>query len=56
MQFPGKLTNQTSQNDEEHNFGPNFVPFDQFGPQNSFLWILPLLVARHCLKLSSYAI
>ena len=27
MQFPGKLTNQTSENGKEPNFGPNFSPF-----------------------------
>ena len=38
------------------NFGPNL---DSFGPNLSlpvFLWILPLLVARNCCKLSSKAI
>ena len=29
MQFPGKLTNQTSKNDKKPNFGPDF---GQYGP------------------------
>ena len=45
MQFLGKLINQTWKNDKKPNFGPPF-----------FLWVLSLLVVRHCSKLSFYAI
>ena len=27
MQFQGKITNQTSENDKKPSFGPDFVPF-----------------------------
>ena len=37
----------------ENNKKPNFVP--DFGHKN-FSWVLPLLAARYCSKLSSYAI
>ena len=37
MQFTGKLMNQTWENDEKPNFGPDFGPFDpNLGPQNFF--------------------
>ena len=53
--------NQTWENDEKPNFEPTFGPFGQTSsplPPSppSFLWILCLLVARHCSKLSFYAI
>ena len=41
---------QPWENGKNSNFGPNLVP------QNFFSWVLPLLVVRHCSKLSSYAI
>ena len=45
LQYQGKLMMQPWKNDKNTHFGPNF-----------FSWILPLLVVRHCSKLSSYAI
>ena len=45
--------NQTWENGEKSNFGPDFGLFGHnFGPQ-IFLQVLPLLVVRHCSKLSS---
>ena len=39
------------------NFGPNYGLFDlNLGIQKLFLQVLPLLVVRHCYKLSSYVI
>ena len=48
--------NQTWENGKKTpSFGPNFVPFDpNFGPQIFFSWILLLLDAIHCCKLSLY--
>ena len=47
MQFPEKLTSQTSGNAEKPNFGSDFGPVGpNLGPKY-FLWILPLIVARH---------
>ena len=55
MQFPGKIMNQTWENGKRSNFlilSPNLGLhfFLLFSP------VLPLLVVRHCTKLSSYAI
>ena len=37
--------------------GPDFVQFDpNVGPKFFFSFILPMLVLRHCYKLSLYAI
>ena len=52
-----RKTNQTSTNGEKPRFGPDF---GWFGPNLSqtffyFFFILPLLVARHCSKLSPYS-
>ena len=56
MQFPGKLTNQTSENGQKPDFGPNFDPFgSNLGPKKFLSLILPL-VARNCSRLSFYAI
>ena len=55
MQLARKITNQTSENGEKPNFGVDFGSFGlNLGPQ-VFVYILPLLVARPCPKLSSYA-
>ena len=56
MQFKGKLMNQTSENGEKSNFGPNFGSFGPNFAPKFFPWILPLLDVRHCCKLSLYAI
>ena len=108
MQFKRKLKNQTSENSEKRNFGPDFGPnsgppnffrgfylylmldivasyhciqsqgklmnqtcenckkklisgliwlvWPKFGLQKLFSWILPLLDARHCWKLSLYEV
>ena len=47
--------NQTWKSNKTSNFGPDF---GRFGPilGSHFLWVLPLLVIRHCSKLSSYVI
>ena len=58
MQFPGKLTNQTSENVKKKTtttLGPMLVRLVQIWTPINFMYILPLLVARHCPKLSSYA-
>ena len=48
--------NQTWENSEKPNFQSNFASFGQnVGPPKFFV-DLPLLVARHCSKLSSYAV
>ena len=56
MQFLGKLLSQTWKNDKKPTFGPDF---DLLGPNlgpKKFWRVLPLLVVRHCSKLSSYAL
>ena len=59
MQFKWKLTYQTWENGKKTNFRQDFVLFHlilaHLAP--NFFWkVLPLLVVRHCSKLSSYAI
>ena len=56
MKFPGKRTNQISKNGEKPNVGADFGRFGANLAFPIFLWILPLLVARHFSKLSLYAI
>ena len=49
--------NQTCENEKKPNFKPNFGPFGtNSGPQVFFHRFQPLLDARHCRKLSLYAI
>ena len=48
MQFQGKLMNETWENGKKPSFKLNF------GPQKTFLWILPHLDVRHYCKLSLY--
>ena len=48
---------QTWKNGKKTNFGPNLCPLDpNLDPLIFFPLVLPLLLARHCSKLSSYAI
>ena len=57
MQFPGKLMKQTWENGKKFKFGPDFGPFGPNLGSQSFFWTLPLLlIGRHCLEVSSYAI
>ena len=55
MQFPGKLRNQTSENDKKPNFGPDFGP--HLGPQNFFrefyfYYMLDIVTSyHHCMQL-----
>ena len=57
MQFEGKLMHQTWDNGKKPNFGPDFGRFKpDLDPKKVFSWILPLLLVRHCCKLSLYAI
>ena len=56
MQYPGKLLNQTSENGKKPNFGQDFGPFDPNLDSIFFVWILPLLLARHCSQLQLYTI
>ena len=52
-----KLINQTWEHGKKNKFWAWFWPvWPKFGLSNFFLWFLPLLVARLCSKLSSYAI
>ena len=59
-----KLVNQTKENSEKPNFGGDCGPFSRhlpppppiLPPYQFFSRVLPLLNARHCHKLSSYAI
>ena len=47
--FKKILINQTWRNGKKPDFEPTFGLFEpNLGPQNVFLWVLPLLVARHC--------
>ena len=48
---------ETWENDQKLNFGPNFGQLDpNLGSKKFFSWILPPLVVRYCCKLSLYAI
>ena len=54
MQFPGKLRNQTSENDKKRSFGPYFGP--HLGPQNFFrefyfYYMLDIVASYHCIQL-----
>ena len=46
---------QTQENVEKPHFGPDLCPLDP-NSQKYFLGVLPLLVVRHCSKLSFYPI
>ena len=48
--------NQTWKNDEKLILGPILAHLAQIWAPNFFLQVLPLLVIKHCSKLSSYAI
>ena len=54
MQFPEKLTNQTLEMAKNLIWFQFWTVWPKFGSPRFLLWILLLLVARHCSKLLSY--
>ena len=57
IQVKGELMIQTCENGKKPNFMPNFGPSGpNLGSQKNFSWVLPLLIVRHCSKLSYYEI
>ena len=57
IQVKRELMIQTCENGKKPNFMPNFGPSGpNLGSQKKFSWVLPLLIVRHCSKLSYYAI
>ena len=57
MKLKGKLVNQTEENGEKPNLGPDFVPFvPNLACPIFFSWVVPLLDIRHCCKLPLYVI
>ena len=55
MQYQGKLMNQTWEICKKPSFRTDFGSFGpNLCPKSIFPWILPLVHARHCCKLSLY--
>ena len=57
VQYQGKLMNQPLKNDKKNLiFGTILAHLGRIWDPKDFFQVLPLLVVRHCSKLSSYAI